>query len=123
MAVEILIPLGAFAMMFGTAYLFFTTRNRERMAMIEKGVDSSLFNRHRRKTSLLTIILLNAGIAAVCIGLGIFIAEILHVNLGVHEDAAYPGTIFSMLGIGLYLGFTLTRKLDNEDSANDKESE
>ena len=67
MAVEILIPLGAFAMMFGFAYLFFTTRNRERMAMIEKGVDSSLFRRKRGNTSLLTIILLNAGIAAICI--------------------------------------------------------
>jgi len=34
---EILIPLSFFAAVFGIAYLYFITRNKERMALIEKG--------------------------------------------------------------------------------------
>ena len=33
-----------FAMVFGIAYVYYTTRNKERMALIEKGADASLFN-------------------------------------------------------------------------------
>ena len=48
------------------------------------------------------------------IGIGIFIASILHYNLGVDDDVAYPGTIFLMAGIGLFAGFTMTKNLDKE---------
>ena len=34
---EILIPLSMFAAIFGIVYLYFTTRNKERLALIEKG--------------------------------------------------------------------------------------
>jgi len=48
------------------------------------------------------------------IGLAIFIASLL-VELGLDEDVAFPGTIFLMAGLGLYVGFTFTKKLDKED--------
>ena len=38
---EILIPLSLFAAIFGMVYLYYTTRNKERLALIEKGADSS----------------------------------------------------------------------------------
>ncbi|NNK36570.1 MAG: hypothetical protein HKP47_11120, partial [Eudoraea sp.] len=44
----------------------------------------------------------------------IFIASLM-VEMGLDEDVAYPGTIFLMAGLGLYLGFTLTKKLDIEE--------
>jgi len=31
------------------------------------------------------------------------------------EEVAYPGTIFLMAGLGLFAGFTLTKKLDKEE--------
>jgi len=35
--------------------------------------------------------------------------------LGVDDDIAYPGTIFLMAGIGLFVGFTITKKLEKEE--------
>ena len=43
MLVEVLIPMSVFATIFGVIYLYLTTRNRERMAMIEQGADPELF--------------------------------------------------------------------------------
>ena len=43
MDVEILIPISLFLMIFGIIYLYYSTRNRERMALIEKGADASIF--------------------------------------------------------------------------------
>lgn len=106
-----------FGVIFGIAYLYFTTRNKERMALIEKGVGADLFNKrkHREGThSIWKVFILNLAVLLIGIGTGIFTAAILHHNLGVEEDIAYPGTIFLMAGIGLFVGFTLTKKLDKE---------
>ena len=40
---EILIPITMFAAIFGIVYLYFSTRNKERLALIEKGADASIF--------------------------------------------------------------------------------
>ena len=36
--------IALFATVFGIMYVHYTTRNKERMALIEKGADASLFN-------------------------------------------------------------------------------
>ncbi len=38
-----------FATVFGIFYVHYTTRNKERMALIEKGADASLFNTGKEK--------------------------------------------------------------------------
>ena len=43
-AVEILVPISLFLIVFGIFYIYFTTRHRERLALIEKGADASLFH-------------------------------------------------------------------------------
>ena len=43
MAEDILIPLIFFSSVFGIIYVIVTARHRQRMAMIEKGVDPKLF--------------------------------------------------------------------------------
>ena len=47
-------------------------------------------------------------------GVGIFIAYILHSQLGIQEGVAFPGTIFLMAGIGLFTGVKLTNNIINE---------
>ena len=43
-----------FGTFFGIFYLYFSTRNKERLALIEKGVDAKIFMlRRRRKGSIL----------------------------------------------------------------------
>ncbi|MFT5250300.1 MAG: hypothetical protein ACI93P_002035 [bacterium] len=41
--------------------------------------------------------------------------NLLHLLVGIDQDIAYPGTIFLMAGAGLFTGFYLTKKL-NEDA-------
>jgi len=113
---EILIPISFFATIFGVIYLFIASRNKERLALIEKGVDASVFysNKDKRITPIWKVLILNLSLLLMGIGIGIFIAGILHLSIGVDEDIAYPGTIFLMAGIGLFTGFTMTKKLDNK---------
>ena len=100
---------------FGIFYLYFSTRNRERMALIEKGADASIFMKGKAHTApIWKVFILNLALLLIGIGIGIFIASIMHYNMGVDEDVAYPGTIFLMSGIGLFVGFTMTKNLDKE---------
>ncbi len=115
MGSEVIIVPIIFGILFGIVYLFFSTRNKERMALIEKGVGADIFNKGKRQTApIWKVFILNVAVLMMGIGVGIFIASILHYNLGVDEDVAYPGTIFLMAGIGLFVGFTLTKNLDKE---------
>jgi hypothetical protein len=106
MAAEILVPLIFFASLFGIVYLFLSTRHRERMALIEKGADASLFhtgNPRGRKS-----IILNLSLTLIGIGLGSMIAIFLYAATGLEE--VYPACIFTMAGIGLLISFFLGNK-------------
>ena len=105
-----------FAIIFGIFYLFFSTRNKERLALIEKGVDAKIFMQGERKKSTLTgsIIVLNLALLLMGIGLGIFLGLIIDTYTSINEDAVYPAMIFIMAGVGLFTGFNITKKLDNE---------
>lgn len=111
----IILPV-IFGVIFGMYYLYISARNRERLALIEKGADATIFysNHNRRVTPIWKVIVLNLALLLIGIGLGIFLASILHYNLGVHQDVAYPGTIFLLAGVGLFAGFYLTKKLNKE---------
>ena len=112
---EILIPITMFAAIFGIVYLYFSTRNKERLALIEKGADASIFVKGKTHTApFWKVFILNLALLLIGIGLGIFIASILEYGLGVNEDVAYPGTIFLMAGIGLFVGFNMTKNLDKD---------
>lgn len=41
--VSILIPISFFGTIFGVLYMHYTTRHKERIALIEKGIDASVF--------------------------------------------------------------------------------
>jgi len=111
----VIIPVVMFGVIFGIFYLFISARNKERLALIEKGTEASIFyGRNSRVTPMWKVIVINLALLMMGIGIGIFIAALLHQSLGVNEDVAYPGTIFLMSGIGLFSGFYLTKKLNND---------
>ncbi len=112
---EVLVVALIFGTIFGVFYLFYSTRNKERLALIEKGADASIFNQGSRSgIAVWKVLVLNIALLLMAIGLGIFIASMFDSFLGVDEEVAYPGTIFLMAGLGLYVGFTLTKKLEKE---------
>lgn len=107
---EILIPISLFAAIFGMVYLYYSTRNKERLALIEKGADASIFNIGKRRGSSWKVVVLNLAFLLMGIGLGVFIANILDTYTGLNNEAIYPSMIFFMAGLGLYVGYTQTKK-------------
>ncbi len=113
MPTEIVIMPIFFGVIFGIFYLFISARNKERLALIEKGADASIFySKSKRSHPIWKIIIPNLALLLMGIGLGVFIAGILHHVFGVVQDIAYPGTIFFMAGIGLFTGFKMTQNLN-----------
>ena len=111
---EIIIIALIFGAIFGVFYLYFSTRNKERLALIEKGADASIFfTKNRRSAPFWKVLILNFSLLLISIGIGVFLASILN-QFGVDEDVAYPGTIFLMAGVGLFVGFNMTKKLEKE---------
>ena len=109
----IIVPI-IFGVIFGIFYLYFSTRNKERLALIEKGADASIFVKGKTHTApIWKVLILNIALLLMGIGIGVFSASVLdtYTNLG---DAVYPGSIFLMAGIALFSGFDMTKKLDKE---------
>jgi len=111
----VIIPIVFFGVIFGIFYLYISARNRERLALIDKGAEASIFyGKDRRVTPIWKVIIINLALLLMGIGVGIFIAAMLDLNMGVDAEVAYPGTIFLMSGIGLFSGFYLTKKLNKD---------
>lgn len=117
MAAGILVPTGFFLTVFGIVYLFLSTRNKERLALIEKGVDANVFVRTKNDGYIAgwKIFLINFAVLLISVGVAIFLAATLVEILGVYEEVAYFGTIFAMAGAGLLIGFNMTKKLERHD--------
>jgi hypothetical protein len=110
---NILVPISLFSAIFGIIYLYLSTRNKERLALIEKGADPSIFKKASQSSaSFYKFILLNLALLLMGIGIGIFIALLLTTYTSLDSDAIYPATVFFMSGIALLLGFYITKKLD-----------
>ena len=113
---EIFVTAIVFGSLFGIVYLFFTTRHKERLALIDKGADASLFNTGSKNYSIGWLkLILNIGLMAMGIGLGVFLGGIMTMN-GMEDDMAYPSMIFVCGGAGLVIGFFVTRSLDKADN-------
>lgn len=111
---EVAILAIIFGSIFGIFYLYFSTRNKERMALIEKGADASIFARGKEHGSpFWKVFLLNTALLLIGIGVGIFIATLLDQYSSLDSDAVYPAIIFTMAGIALFIGYNQTKKMDD----------
>ncbi|PTX61520.1 hypothetical protein C8N46_104163 [Kordia periserrulae] len=116
MGSEVIIIPAIFGVIFGMYYLYISSRNKERLALIEKGAEASIFFSSKKSlTPTWKVIVLNFAVLAMGIGLGIFIGYMLHNSAGLPEEVAYPGTIFFVGGIALFSGFFVTKKLTTKD--------
>jgi hypothetical protein len=102
-----------FATVFGIMYVFYSTRNKERMALIEKGADASLFNTGKDAKSFgwnWSKFTLKTGMLAMGIAVGIIAGAILSKTGILDEDAMYPSMIFFFGGLSLVLFYLIDRK-------------
>ena len=96
-------------------YLYISSRNKERLALIEKGADASIFISGKKHTApIWKVLILNLALVSMGVGLGIFLASLLDNYTTIEGDAMYPAIIFFMAGVGLFVGFNMTKNLDKE---------
>lgn len=107
---DILIPLSFFALVFGLAYMYWSTRHKERMSMLDKGADPSLFRSKMPSTQFLT---LKAGLLFMGVALGVLFGNLLYMNAGMEEGPAYVSMIFLFGGIGLVVGYLIQSKKES----------
>ena len=110
--VEILVPIALFASIFGIVWIAVSAKNKERLALIEKGLDVSIFKNegqtHWRYGAL------KFGLLAIGIGIGLVVANILDVNRIMDDEVAYFAMIFIFGGLGLLSYYKLMGKLKPE---------
>lgn len=113
--IPMVICTGMFAMIFGIFYL----RNRERMAMIERGMDP----RTEQGPKVNHDNILTWGLLLIGSGLGLFVAYILDSTLPFVKNDGNPSIYLSLIalfgGAGLYLAYHIRNKHQQKQGNNE----
>ena len=113
MLTGILVPIAAFATILTIVYLVVTAKNRERMAMFEKGVNPQDFMTQPKPRSYAYGII-TWGLLLVGVGLGLFIGSIIEAYTDIQEEPAYFACALLFGGLGLVLAYFITKKADQD---------
>jgi len=111
---DLFIILVIFGSIFGIFYLHYNTRNRERMALIEKGADAGIFfsKKEKRITPVWKVLTLNLALLLMGVGIGIVIGATLGEYTAMGNEITMPGSIFFFAGTGLLVGYFISRNFD-----------
>ncbi|MDB5123712.1 MAG: hypothetical protein JWP94_1841 [Mucilaginibacter sp.] len=114
--VGILVPIALFAMVFGIVYL----AKRERMAMIERGMDP-----RRYKPQSAPFVNLKWGLLLMGAGLGLFLAYVLDRSVfnhfGAHDfEDGNPAIYFALIAIFGGGGLVLSYRIEKKESDKEK---
>ena len=110
----IIISLGLFAMIFGIVYLY----KRERMAMIERGMDP---RRYRQQTAPYQN--LKWGLLFIGAGLGLFLAYLFDHTAMARADEDNPAVYFALIAIFGGLGLFASYRIEKKEIADSPEQE
>ncbi len=102
----IFVPLSFFLALFAILYVYWTTRAKVRMALIEKGVDASIF---KSNPEIQRANLLKWGIFLVGLAVGVITGYAL--STAINEVAAYFTMILFFGGVSLIVSYFLNEKL------------
>jgi len=101
------------ASVFGIFYVFVTTRNKERMSLIEKGAEASLFNTGKEGQKSWfnwNKATLKFGMLLMGVGVGIIAGAILDSMNVMEHGAEYTSMVFLFGGLSLVLFYLIDRK-------------
>ena len=85
----VIIPI-IFGVIFGIFYLYISARNKERIALIEKGADASIFySKDRRVTPVWKVVVINLALLLMGIGIGIFLGALFTDVLSLCQELFY----------------------------------
>ena len=118
---ETLTWLGFFAAVFLSLFFYWQFRNRERMALIEKGVDISEIYKKRKNNFQFRFPWIRISLLIVGVGLGLIIALLFiskppfPLYFGDSEEIIITSTLFLFGGIGLFIGHLIESKLNKKN--------
>lgn len=105
----VIISVTFFLLVFAVFYIFITTRNKERMAMIEKGADPKLFQSVRRSSGYAVF---KWGLFMIGLALGILTGALFEHFSELQPEPLYFSMILIFGGLGLVLAYLLQGKLE-----------
>jgi hypothetical protein len=113
---EALIPIFMFAALFGVFYLYITARHKERMSLIEKGADASLFYASKNKPirGVFSMWTLKLALFLIGVGFGVLVGNILAVTTGLEEAVCYLTSILVFGGSGLLVYYLYEKNMLRE---------
>lgn len=100
----IFVPIGFFLALFAILYVYWTTRTKERLALVEKGMDAGVF-----KGECSQLNLVKWGIFLIAIGLGVVVGFAL--SRVMNEVVAFFTAILLLGGMGLIVAYFVTNAL------------
>ncbi len=113
--VSIVSVLSSFGTIVALIYLFFRSRNKIRLALIESGRDATIFRADPSDKNNL-----KWGIVGVMIGLGLLVASFIDDVLQINAPVAYFSAFFLFGGMGLLsFYFFVGRKAGTETQSDD----
>jgi hypothetical protein len=102
---EVIVPIAVFSVV--PVIIYLVHRHRERKALIEKGLDLSIFE-GEKKCSILTN--LKYGILSIGLAVGILLGNILDEYTHMSDEVAYFSMLFLFGGISLLLFYSIAQK-------------
>jgi uncharacterized membrane protein YkgB len=113
--IPILGTIGTFSSTIILIYMFFSSRHKERMALIERDKDASIFQVPQRQRHGA----LKVGVVTIMIGLGILAGHLMSLA-GLDEVVAYFSMILLFGGTGLIFFYVyLQRKIKQEPESEE----
>lgn len=102
--VPVTVTITVFACLFGIAFLYFTTRHKERILLIQQGADPAIFKKVNNPLSILKwgMLFIGVGIGTI---LGYCFANIIE------PETSYVSMILLCGGISLVLFFIIQMKM------------
>lgn len=108
---DIVVPVSLFLMIFAIAYVYYTTRNKERLALIEKGADPKLFKREPQGSNYANF---KWGLFMIGIAIGVFLGAMFDEYTSLEDGPMYISMILICGGIALMLAYLLQKKLEKK---------
>jgi ABC-type uncharacterized transport system permease subunit len=118
---EILIPIMAIIWpmlaLIVFVYMYFSTRTKIKMALIQSGRDASIFRESGNTVNRLRT--LKQGVICVMGGLGLIIGSLLEATTGMPEPVAYIAPILLLVGTGLIVFYLYIARRGLEETTSE----
>ena len=106
----IFVPIGFFLTLFAILYVYWTTSTKERLALVEKGIDANIFKRDPIGKRL---DLVKWGVFMIALAIGVA-AGFAFSNV-INEVAAFFTMILLFGGLGLIVAYFVTKALAKKE--------